>query len=85
MDLSIFKIGGWNILQFRNRKLLEESFEEAATVALLKGILSRDPSLVMHYLKELMFPREGLHEMVQCYRRQQYIQEDIHRGENLRG
>ena len=39
MDLSIFKIGGWNFLQFRNRKLLEESFEKAAIVALLKGIV----------------------------------------------
>ena len=28
MDLSIFKIGGWNIPQPRNRKLLEEGIEE---------------------------------------------------------
>ena len=28
MDLSIFKIGGWNILQPINRKLLEECIDE---------------------------------------------------------
>ena len=28
MDLSIFKIGGWNSLQPSNQKLLEEFFEE---------------------------------------------------------
>ena len=79
MDLSTFKIGRWNILQFSNGKLLEESIEEAATVALLKGILSRDPSLVMHHLKELMFPSEGLLEMVPCHRRQHFTaSNDLH-------
>ena len=28
MDLSIFKISGWNILQPSNRKLLEKGIEE---------------------------------------------------------
>ena len=36
----MFKIGGWKILQLSNRKPLEEFFEEAATVALLIGILT---------------------------------------------
>ena len=93
MDLSTFEIGGWNTLQLSNRKLLEEFVEEAATVALHIGIRSRDPSLVMHYVKELMFPRDGLREMMQRYRRQHLLpvptcmntQEDIHRGRNLRG
>ena len=51
---------------------MEEIIEKAATVALLIGILSRDSSLVMHHVKELMFPRAGLREMVQCYRRQHF-------------
>ena len=75
-----------------------------AVKLLLIGILSRDPFFVMQHLeqhfvsadpnvKELMPLREGLHEMMQCDRRQHFAagndlhehQEDIHRGENLRG
>ena len=52
-----------NILQPSNRKLLEELIEETATVALLFGSLSKYPFLVMHYVKELKLPREGLHGM----------------------
>ena len=47
MDLSMFEIGGWKVLQFSNRKLLEEFIDIAATVALLIGTRSRDSSLVM--------------------------------------
>ena len=72
MDLSMFEIGGWKILQLSDRKLLEEFTEEAATVALLIGTLSRDSSLVMHYVKELMFPRGRHLTMVQCYRRHHF-------------
>ena len=36
MDLSMFEIVGWKILQLSNRKLSEFFFEEAATVALPK-------------------------------------------------
>ena len=43
-------------------KRLEEFKEEAATVAPLFGTLCRDSSLVMPL-------REGLHAMMQCYRR----------------
>ena len=84
MDLPIFKIGGWKILQLSNRKLVGEFVEEAATVALLIGFLSGDSSLVIHNVKELMFSREGLREMVQCYRRQHFAaSNDLH--ENPRG
>ena len=31
MDLSVFKIGGWNILQPSNRKLSDESMNENET------------------------------------------------------
>ena len=48
MDLSIFSIGGWKILQLSDRKLLEEFIEEA--VLQLSGILNSDSSLVMHYV-----------------------------------
>ena len=80
MDLPFFKIGGWKILQLSNRKVVEEFIEETATVALLVGnLLSRDSSLVIHNVKELMFPREGLREMVQCYRRQHFAaSNDLH-------
>ena len=72
MDLSMFEIDGWKILQPSNRKLLEESNEEAATVALLIETPSRDSFLVMHYVKELTLPREGLRETMQCYKRQHF-------------
>ena len=79
MGLSFFKIGGWNILQPSNRKLFEESIEEDELQLLLIGILSRDSFLVIHYVKELPPLREGLHEMMQCYKRQHFAaSEDLH-------
>ena len=69
-------------MDLSNRKLLEEFIEEAATVALLIGILSRDSSLVMHCVNcvnELMFPRESLREMVQCHKLQHFAaSNDLH-------
>ena len=80
MDLSIFKIGGWNSLQPINQTLLEE-FIDANELWLLIGIPSGDPLLVTQYLerhsvrwdqhmKKLMSLREGLHVMMQCCMRQ---------------
>ena len=65
MGLSMFEIGGWKIMQLSNRKLLEEFIEEV--VLQLVGTLSRDFVLVMHYA--VTSTREGLHGMMQCYRR----------------
>ena len=77
MHLSMFDIGGWKILQLSNRKLVEEFIEEATTVALLFGILSKDSSLVMRYVGTST--REGLREMMQCYRRQHFAaSNDLH-------
>ena len=77
MDLSMFEMSGRNILQLCNRKFLEESIEGAATVALLIGILSREPSFVMRYVGTST--REGLRERVQCYRRQHFAaSNDLH-------
>ena len=50
MDVSIFKIGGWNILHTRNRKLLEEFIDENEPWLLI-GIPSRDPFLVTQFLE----------------------------------
>ena len=71
MDLSIFKIGGWNSLQPINQILLEKFIDENEPWLLI-GIPSRDPFLVTQYLerhsvssdqhkKKLMSLREGLH------------------------
>ena len=76
VDLSMFKIGGWNSLQPIDQNLLEEPW-------LLIGSPSRDPFLVTQYLerhsassdqhmKKLMSLREGLHVMMQCYMRQHF-------------
>ena len=80
LDLSIFKIGGWNSLQPIDQHLFEE-FVYRNEPRLLIGILSRDPFFVTQYLerhsvssdqhkKKLMSLREGLHVMMQCYMRQ---------------
>ena len=82
MDLSIFKLGGWNGLQPINQKLLEEFFDENKPWLLI-GIPSRDPFFMTQYLerhsvssdqhvKKLMSLREGLHVMMQCYMRQHF-------------
>ena len=80
MDLSIFKIGGWNSSQLSNRRLLEEFVDENEPLLLI-GTPSRDPFLVTQYLErhsvssdqhmmKLMSLREGLHVMMQCDMRQ---------------
>ena len=78
MELSIFKIGGWNNLQSSNQNLLEEN-----EPWLLIGILRRDPFFATQYverhsassgqhMKKLMSLREGLHVMMQCCMRQHF-------------
>ena len=42
MDPPIFKIGGWNILQPSNRKLLKESIEEDAYLKSKQISIPRD-------------------------------------------
>ena len=80
MDLSIFKIGGWNSLQASNQKMLEEFIDENEPWLLI-GIPSRDQFLVIQclerhsvssdqHMKKWMSLREGLHVMMQCYMRQ---------------
>ena len=80
MDLSIFKIGGWNSLQPINKNMLEVLIDENEPWLLI-GIPSRDPFLVTQYLerhsvssdqhmKKLMSLREGLRAMIQCDMRQ---------------
>ena len=82
MDLSIFKIGGWNRMQPIHQILLEEIIEENERWLMI-GIPSRDPFFLSQYLerhsvssdqhmKKLMSPREGLHVMMQCYMRQHF-------------
>ena len=84
MDLSTFKIGGWNILQPRNRQLLEEFIEENEPWLLII-VPSKDSFFVIRYLerhlessiqhvKELMPLREGLHERMQCDMRQHFAE-----------
>ena len=89
MDLFISKIGGWNILQPSNRKLLEEFINENEPRFLIR-IPSSDSFLVSRYLerhfvsthpnvKEWMPLREGRHVMMQCYRRQHFVaSNDLH-------
>ena len=82
MDLSIFKIGGWNSLQPSNQQLLEEIIDENEPWLLIR-IPSRDLFVVTQYLerhsvssdqhmKKLMSLREGLHMMMQCYLRHHF-------------
>ena len=82
MDLSKFKIGGWNSLQAMNQKLLEEFLDENE-LWLLIGIPSRGPFLVTHYnerqsvssdqhMKKLMSLRGALHVVMQCNTRQHF-------------
>ena len=82
MDLSIFKLGGWNSLQPSNQNLLEKFIDESEQWLLI-GIPNRDQFLVTQYLerhfvssdqhmKELMPLRECLHVTTQCYLRQHF-------------
>ena len=50
MDLSTFKIGGWNSLQPSNHELFEGFIDENEP-QLLIGIPGRDPFLVTQYLE----------------------------------
>ena len=87
MDLSIFKIGEWNSLQPIDQNLLEE-FVDKNEPWLLIGIPSRDPFFVTQYLErhsvssdQHMKKLMPLRVIVIGYMN---IQEDMHRGENLR-
>ena len=51
MDLSVFKIGGWNILQPSNRELLEEFINETEPRLLIR-IPSRDSFFMIQYLEQ---------------------------------
>ena len=51
MYLSIFKIGGWNILQLRNRNLFEEFLDENEPWLLDWNSKERDPFSVTQYLE----------------------------------
>ena len=84
MDLSRFKISGWNSLQPINQNLLEE-FIDKNEPWLLIGISSGDSSLMIQCLeqhfvrvdlneKEVMPVRGGLHEMMQCDMRQHFAE-----------
>ena len=84
MDLSIFKIGGWNILQPNNRKSLEEFIDENEPWLLVRipskdlflGIRCMEQHFVrtVRNVKKLMPLREGLHEMMQCDMRQHFAE-----------
>ena len=50
MDLSMFKIGGWNSFRPSNQNLLEEFIDENEPWLLI-GIPTRDPFLVTQYLE----------------------------------
>ena len=52
MDLSMFKIGGWNNLQPSNQILLEDFIYENEPWLLI-GIPNRDPFFVTRYLERL--------------------------------
>ena len=80
MDLSMFKIGGWNILQPSNRKLLEEFVDENEPWLLIRTP-GRESFLMIQYLdghsassdqhmKELMQLRDGPRVTTQCSMRQ---------------
>ena len=84
MDLSIFEIGGRNILQPINQNLLGEFIDENEPWWLI-GIPSKDlflrvQCMEQHFVRtdlnvnELMPVREGLHVMMQCDMRQHFAE-----------
>ena len=89
MDLSVSKIGGWNILQSSNRKLSEEGINENEPRLSIR-IPSRDSFFMIHYLeqpfvcdnqnvKESKPISEDLHEMMQCCGQQHFAaSNDLH-------
>ena len=66
MDLSIFKIGGWNSLQPIHQNLLEEFIDEKEPWLLI-GIPSRDPFLVTQYLERHSVSLQLLHATALCW------------------
>ena len=85
VDLPIFKISGWNILQHSKRQLLEESIEEDELQLLHIGIPNRDAFFMMQYLerhfmsvdsnvKELMPLSEDIHVTTQGYMQQHDVE-----------
>ena len=89
MDLSVFKIGGWNVLQSSNRKLSEECINENESRLSIR-VPSRDSFFMMHYLEQpfvcdnrnVKEPKpicEDFHEMMQCYGQQHFAaSNDLH-------
>ena len=70
MDLSIFKIGGWNSLQPINQNLLEEFIDENEPwlligIPIVTQYLERHSVSSDQHVKKLMSLREGLHVMMQ--------------------
>ena len=63
MDLSIFKIGGWNSLRPFHQKLLEEFIDENEPWLLI-GIPSRDPFIVTQYLERHPASSGSAHEEI---------------------
>ena len=55
MDQSMFKTGGWNILQPGIRKLLEDGIEENDSHVLSIKIPSRDLFLTIQYLERQLW------------------------------
>ena len=72
MDVSMFKIHGWNSLQPINQNLLEEFIDENEPWSVIR-IPNRAPFLVMQYLEQHSVSFEGLHVMMQCYMRQRLL------------
>ena len=66
MDLSIFKIGGWNYLQPR---LIGITNRDPFFVT---QFLERHSASSYQHMKKLMSLREGLHVRMQCYMRQHF-------------
>ena len=76
MDLSIFKVGGWNILPPSNRKLFEEFIDENEPWLLI-GIPIGDSFFTIQYLERHFVSsdqhmKELVHVMMHCYTRQHF-------------
>ena len=74
-ELSLFKIGGWNILQPSNRKLFEEFIEENEPQLLLIGIPHNDLFLGIQCMEQ-QFVRIDLNvkEWMPCDMRQHFAE-----------
>ena len=87
MDLSTFKICGWNSLQPINQNLLEEFIDESEPWLLI-GIPSRDPFLVTQYSeRHLVSSDQNRVDTCVCFvsiwrikiELESYFEEDMHR------